>query len=29
MMQDFQIKQQQLALKEKEIDIKANQNLTE
>lgn len=29
MMQDFQIKQQQLALKEKELDIKANQNLTE
>jgi hypothetical protein len=29
MMQDFQIKQQQLALKEREIDIKANQNLAE
>jgi hypothetical protein len=29
MMQDFQIKQQQLALKEKELDIKANQNLAE
>ena len=29
MMQDFQIKQQQLALKEKELDMKANQNLGE
>jgi len=29
MMQDFQIKQQQLALKEKEIEMKANQNLAE
>jgi hypothetical protein len=29
MMQDFQIKQQQLALKEKEIDMKASQNLAE
>jgi hypothetical protein len=29
MMQDFQIKQQQLALKEKELDMKASQNLGE
>jgi hypothetical protein len=29
MMQDFQIKQQQLALKERELDIKANQNTGE
>lgn len=29
MMQDFQIKQQQIALKEKELDMKANQNLGE
>ena len=29
MMQDFQIKQQQLALKEKELDMKASQNLAE
>lgn len=29
MMRDFEIKQQQLALKEKEIDMKANQTLTE
>jgi hypothetical protein len=29
MMQDFQIKQQELALKEKELDMKTNQNLAE